>query len=181
MSFFLILSVFFLSFTCNGTAYPSQVSLWIHKTKLNCKLRGKQLTTLWQSLISKDLPLGALDELENGLDTVIRNGPVSTKERVFIINGWRWHTSSAINDLKKFAKKIRREKKSSQSCLLKCYDFVYGFNCQSLLRVESELFFPWLQTMLPSALRSYLDDAYGRHITIRQYSKLIIIKIIMKP
>ena len=60
---------------------------------------------------------------------------------------------------------------ASPACILKCYDFVYGFNYQSLTLEERDIFFPWLPNMLASTLWSYLDDVFWRHITIRKCSK----------
>lgn len=132
----------------------------------------------------------------DGLKGVIENGPIPVKERCFVINGWRWHTASVIRDLERFrvvVNSIKRNKRgavdpatgealgtgvegqkqqpvlidaTSAARVLGCYQFVCGFNWKALMKVEAELFFPWLQKLLPDSAISLMDDIVQQHSTI---------------
>jgi hypothetical protein len=135
------------------------------------------------------------------LQQVIRDGPIPMNERCFVINGWRWHTSSVIRDLERFKavlQDVRKSRKdlvgfaalstsslsaeaespaasiSSSERLLGCYNFAVGFNWKALMRVEAEIFFPWLQKLLPASARSLMSDIIKQHSDINVLSNSML-------
>ena len=91
--------------------------------------------------------------------------------RQFVINGWRWHTASVLRDIKRFSTILKdteifigssSSSSSSPSLSLSskldqingCHQFLCDFNWKALMRVESELFFPWLSEILPGTASS---------------------------
>lgn len=122
------------------------------------------------------------------------DGPVPAKRRKFVINGWRWHTISAIRDLDRFSRVIEQLlSRESITCadltsptgalilnaaeaarLSGCHDFVFNFNIAGLQRVESELIAPFLRSNLPASVwPPQLDDLLYRHTQVIEYSKQI--------
>lgn len=104
----------------------------------------------------------------NDIERIIADGPIPVSERQFLINGWRWHTSSALRDLQRYTAVLEHvengysshaENTSNKSDGITnykdrvdaCYKFVCGYNLKGLMKIESELFFPWLKEMLPPA------------------------------
>lgn len=120
-------------------------------------LRGTKLF----SLSTSDRGLVSIDD---ELDSYIRKGPVTMAERCFLINGWRWHTASLLRDLRRFSCKAKEEEKQGNSgfigrdSLLKCYEFVCDFSFNGLCRIEREIFFPWMDRILPTFSLRYLSD-----------------------
>ena len=55
--------------------------------------------------------------------------------------------------------------------IMKCHAFVFEFNWRACIRVESELFFPWLQEMLPPSASYHIKNVYEKHERIRVLSK----------
>jgi hypothetical protein len=105
------------------------------------------------------------ETFSNDIQRVISLGPVPLDERQFLINGWRWHTASALRDLQRYSDVIEKIEamcdtndfvgESSQEDFKKrivsCYNYVCDYNLKALIKIESELFFPWLQRLLPAA------------------------------
>ena len=52
-----------------------------------------------------------------------------------------------------------------------CSDFVCGFNWKALIKVESELFFPWLSGILPDSANALMKDLLREHKKIEDLSK----------
>lgn len=121
-------------------------------------------------------------------------GPVPVQRRKFVINGWRWHTMSAIRDLDRFSRVIEhllsRDSITSADLtsptealtlndaeaarLSGCHEFVFNFNIAGLQRVESELIAPFLRSKLPTSVwPPQLDDLLYRHTQVIEYSKQI--------
>lgn len=91
------------------------------------------------------------------LESLLVKGIVPKQSRVFLINGWRWHTMSVIRDIERFAKLAEVSQHSSSSKrqeyidrLYPAYRFAFLFNWRSLRQVEREIFFPWLKLKLPA-------------------------------
>lgn len=109
------------------------------------------------------------------------DGPVPTQRRKFVINGWRWHTMSAIRDLDRFSRVIEHLLSGDSNInaaeaarLSGCHEFVFNFNIAGLHRVESELIAPFLRSNLPASVwPSQLDDLLHRHTQVMEYSKQI--------
>lgn len=55
---------------------------------------------------------------------------------------------------------------TSAARVLGCYQFVCGFNWKALMKVEAEIFFPWLQKLLPDSAISLMDDIVQQHSII---------------
>ena len=86
----------------------------------------------------------------------IEHGPIPMNSRNFRINGWRWHTQAVIRDLKRFEDVLRKSQdnvnltqRELTDRLLQCHKFVCNFNWAALMRVEREIFYPWLRDLLP--------------------------------
>lgn len=56
---------------------------------------------------------------------------------------------------------------TSTARVLGCFQFVCGFNWKALIKVEAEIFFPWLQKLLPESAVSLMSDI------IQQHSKIV--------
>lgn len=129
------------------------------------------------------------NDRESSLD-----GPVPAQRRKFVINGWRWHTMSAIKDLDRFSRVIEHLlSRDSTICadptsptdaftlnateaarLSGCHEFVFNFNIAGLHRVESELIVPFLRSNLPASVwPPQLGDLLYRHTQVIEYSKQI--------
>lgn len=130
-----------------------------------------KLSSQWKtykSSIEKSLRSAAIAEAvsEYDLDTLLALGPIDINERQFLINGWRWHTASVLRDLNRFSDLIKKIKVSNilispkeTKLIRECCDFVFGFNWKALQRVENEIFFPWLQEILPKIQTSTLFNS----------------------
>ncbi len=120
-------------------------------------------------------------EMED-VEHLLIQAPISVSQRVFLINGWRWHTMSVVRDLRRLssvANQIRKQLKSiihidksieSSSAnydkLIGSYSFVYKFNWCALMQVERELFFPWLRSMLPNSMDAYIESMSSLHAKV---------------
>ena len=115
----------------------------------------------------------------------IEEGPIPVEERAFMINGWRWHTASVIRDLTRFSKLVQvarenvtktafssdsAEARESFARIQGSYEFVCNFNWKALIRVESDIFFPWLTTLLPSTANALIVDISSQHANIQELS-----------
>jgi hypothetical protein len=124
-------------------------------------------------------------ECTNDVEKLISQGPIPVKERQFLVNGWRWHTMSVIRDLERFEMvlnyidlEIKNSKASLQAedqskyadRIRRCNEFVIGFNWKALMRVERELFFPWLQKLLPPSAKALFTEVYNQHDVINSLS-----------
>lgn len=59
------------------------------------------------------------------------------------------------------------------SRLLRCHNFVCGFNYKALLKVESELFFPWLKNLPGFPGQEFLNIVINEHVEVRHLSSQI--------
>ena len=122
--------------------------------------------------------------IRSDISQVIDEGPVPPNERVFVVNGWRWHTMSVLRDLSRFRAIVgslqTKFKENHEKSLdgqieeeellalqmkqiakvVSCFDFVCEFNWKALIRVETKIFFPWLRELLPKNVEYLLSD-YG--------------------
>lgn len=114
---------------------------------------------------------------EYNIVTLIRDGPIPLEKREFLINGWRWHTRSVIRDLNRYYDVIQAIKISKKidnkhiSIVKQCYDFVLGFNYKALCKVESEIFFPWLQELLPQVANALFINISNKQKEIKVLSQ----------
>jgi len=127
------------------------------------------------------------------IKSMIDNGPIPAAERKFLINGWRWHTKSALRDLERYADVLDQV---ATACLMtttsssttsstsssgqarkeritQCYNFVIDFNLRALLRIESDLFFPWLRRLLPPAAAPLMEELTQEQNEVRALSTQI--------
>jgi hypothetical protein len=93
---------------------------------------------------------------------MLNNGPIAVKDRQFLIQGWRWHTLSVQRDLHRFSNKVAA-KGVTKKQIHECFDFVFNFNWKSLIRVETEIFFPWLNSILPSNSKYLIGRVLKEH------------------
>jgi len=119
-----------------------------------------------------------------GLKKVIENGPIPASERCFTVNGWRWHTSAVIRDLERFKDVVSTEMQKGVSSsnsnsksaerIMGSYNFVFGFSWKALMRIEREIFFPWLEKLLPESAVSLLSDIVQQHTVINVLSEKML-------
>jgi hypothetical protein len=102
---------------------------------------------------------------------ILDNGPIPIKDRMFLINGWRWHTISVLRDLERFRSLSKHSKTLDSDRLIKCYDHVFGFNWNALMRVEKDIFFPWLTDILPPSSQDLIVNIVQKHDSIYSLSK----------
>lgn len=125
-------------------------------------------------------------EMRAELRTIIEQGPVPQSDRDFLINGWRWHTKSVLRDISRFSliiddtinrlnnkksKNTNTSNKLQKDRIRDCHNFVMNFNWKALMRVEREIFFPWLQELLPYAAAPLVNDILAQHKKITQLSR----------
>lgn len=120
----------------------------------------------------------------------IKDGPIPVSEREYIINGWRWHTESVIRDLNRFLDVIKSlefvinennigsdttglNKAVPVKRLLESYNYVCNFNMKALIKVEREIFFPWLQDLLPRSAGALMKAILDEHIALNKASASI--------
>ena len=105
--------------------------------------------------------------------TEVVNGPIPIADRKFIIHGWRWHTMSVLKDLDRFSNMVAS--KPTVGRLSDGYDFVVKFNLGALIRVEQQIFLPWMKKLLAGKKHylRYLDDVERHHRNMLQLSKEI--------
>jgi len=105
------------------------------------------------------------------IQDAIQNGPVPSQDRKYLINGWRWHTLSVIRDLARFRVIVANAKLTSDidtrrdriQQIVKCQEFVCGFNWQGLMKIERDIFFPWLEVLLPDRATPLIRDIRAEH------------------
>lgn len=104
---------------------------------------------------------------------IIEQGHIPKNERKYIINGWRWHTMSVMRDLDRFSSVLSKLSTQTEDISLEdrkrlhsCYEFVCNFNWRALMKVEREIFFPWLSDLLPSSAKPLMNDIIAQHSTI---------------
>ena len=142
-------------------------------------------------------------EFSFDIQTIIDKGPIPRAERQFLINGWRWHTASALRDLERYATILEKvaaacaeqndlsfspsnilatnitTDKTSVRVLLyqerihQCYSFVLDYNLKALMKVESELFFPWLRRLLPPTAAPLMSEIVQEQNDVRVLSAQI--------
>ena len=142
-------------------------------------------------------------EFSFDIQTIIDKGPIPRAERQFLINGWRWHTASALRDLERYATILEKvaaacaeqndlsfspsnilatnitTDKTSVRLLLyqerihQCYSFVLDYNLKALMKVESELFFPWLRRLLPPTAAPLMSEIVQEQNDVRVLSAQI--------
>jgi len=124
------------------------------------------------------------------LKKIIENGPIPASERCFIVNGWRWHTSAVIRDLERFKGVVSTEMQQGVSSsssnnnsnsnsksaerIMGSYNFVFGFSWKALMRIEREIFFPWLERLLPESAVNLLSDIVQQHTVINVLSEKML-------
>ena len=127
------------------------------------------------------------ENFSKDMQRVISIGPIPLDERQFLINGWRWHTSSALRDLQRYSDVIDKiesvcntsgfQGESSQEDFNKritsCYNYVCDFNLKALMKIESDLFFPWLQRLLPAAALPLMVEIVQDQTDVRTLSSEI--------
>ena len=135
--------------------------------------------------------------IRSDISQVIDEGPVPPDERIFVVNGWRWHTMSVLRDLSRFraivgslqTKFKENHKKSLEGQIeeeellalqmkqiakvVTCFEFVCGFNWKALIRVETKIFFPWLRELLPKNVEYLLSDYGTEHEYIEKQFALL--------
>ena len=121
------------------------------------------------------------------IERILTLGTVPLNDRQFLINGWRWHTASALRDLERYSIVIRKieatcdmdklDEENSQVSIknrvVSCYNYVCDYNLKALMKIESELFFPWLQRLLPSASRPLMSEIIEEQAEAKEISKEI--------
>ena len=121
------------------------------------------------------------------IQRIIAEGPIPKSERQFLINGWRWHTASALRDLERYSVVIEKieaecdmnqlnDKKSNEDIknrIISCYNYVCDYNLKALIKIESELFFPWLQRLLPSGALPLMSEIMQEQADVRILSNQI--------
>ncbi|GAB5037509.1 Hypothetical protein NocV09_08400020 [Nannochloropsis oceanica] len=117
------------------------------------------------------------------VQSLLDKGPVPGPQREFLINGWRWHSRSVLRDVRRFKEVAKRERRElmtgveGPSRLPACYDFFWSFSWVALLKIESDIFYPFLRKTLPKDLRPVLDDLeeQGRQVaTLGQRLGLVL-------
>ena len=149
-------------------------------------------------------------EFSYDIQSIIDKGPIPQGERQFLINGWRWHTASALRDLERYATILEKiavacgeHKKDNtdttttlssssnilatnvttdktsvrvllyQERIFQGYSFVLDYNLKALMKVESELFFPWLRRLLPPTAASLMSEIIQEQNDVRVLSAQI--------
>jgi hypothetical protein len=156
----------------------------------------KSLVRSFQRQMTK-LSAGNEQALINDLQFIIEDGPIPPHNRKFLIHGWRWHTKSVLRDLDRFNKVVKNQSKlckkqyptqllskiratdtelsAISQKLSSCFNFVYGFNWKALIRVESEIFFPWLKDLLPTTADPIINDILNQHEKIRSIAGRVMV------
>ena len=90
------------------------------------------------------------------------------------LHGWRWHCMSVLREMKVLQTLVQRtddddddddetkQSPPSRTCISSLTDYIIGFNMKGLHRVESKLFFPWLETKLNRIHDAAARDAFQR-------------------
>ena len=169
-----------------STAVMMSLQLFLHKfhdkiSQTNIAVLGNQSLTRINSQSSFTLD-------SSGFDKLIATGPVPRQSREYLINGWRWHTKAVLRDLSRFKQVIRNlndvvfrggsrearldsREEGMRRILTSCYEFVCDFNWNALMKVEAEIFYPWLSTILQvEEAKELLAGLYQKHAEIRQLS-----------
>ena len=109
------------------------------------------------------------------------DGPIPNATRKYVIHGWRWHTMSVLRDLDRFSHMLVT--KPNRSLLSNAYDFVITFNLGALMRVEKEIFIPWLKQMLKgnTMLEMHIADMERHHRHMADLSKEVVNIISSQP
>ena len=128
------------------------------------------------------------------IQQVIAEGPIPVAERQFLINGWRWHTASALRDLERYSVVIGKiedanegrmddiiddkliknhSREDVRNRVVSCYNFVCDYNLKALMKIESELFFPWLQRLLPATALPLMSEIVQEQADVKVLSNQI--------
>ena len=134
------------------------------------------------------------NQITSEFQELLDQGPIPVLERTFVIQGWRWHTKSVLYDLERFQKlinKLRVEyithishesatmssldlnnlQKQKDDKLERGFNFVFNFNFKALMRVEREIFFPWLADILPSSSKPLVEGIINKHSKINELTE----------
>jgi hypothetical protein len=81
-----------------------------------------------------------------------------------------------LSDLDKFSNVITNIQKSESIIdelrrIVNCYEFVIDFNWRGLMKVEREIFFPWLSDLLPESSKYYVKQIFDEHSVIINLSE----------
>jgi hypothetical protein len=131
----------------------------------------------------------AAAEFSADIIEIIESGPIPTKERQFLINGWRWHTASALRDLQRYAAVLDNVAAACTTAgddgassmtdsqykerITQCYSFVIDYNLKALMKIETELFFPWLRRLLPPTADPLMSELTQEQNDVRTLSTQI--------
>ena len=163
------------------------------KTALSSSMILQRANRFMQSMLPTAVQEMAL---VGDLKKVIEEGPIPAGERCFIINGWRWHTAAVIRDLERFKLLVHTEmkqegeagalvidastptaaeadsskRKRAAERIWGSYSFVFDFSWKALVKIESEIFFPWLQKLLPPSAVNLMTDIVQQHSVINALS-----------
>eukprot|EP01039_Chlorochromonas_danica_P005087 gene5087-5591_t len=128
------------------------------------------------------------------IEALLRQAPIPPSERVFLINGWRWHTLSVIRDLKRFgvaahearqaltlssasragnSGKTEKDYERQGRRLEECFQFVYRFSWTALMHVEKEIFFPWLLEVLPAPVHPFVQRIASLHDRVQSLGETL--------
>lgn len=166
-----------IAFSRKFSASPNHPSIPYHALIVN----KSKLVELQQRLrkhlkLASMVSTGAATTSQDAIDKLIANGPVPVNERIFMVNGWRWHTMAILRDLGRFQALVDRlelqsaatggTSPSPPSCkerLESAYQFTLQFNWNSLRKVEATLFFPWLKAKLPPLVSEEVQRIAALH------------------
>lgn len=120
------------------------------------------------------------------IDELLSKAPIPLRNRVFLINGWRWHTKSVIRDLKRLLnlttsvskQAIHRAVETEKiDKLTHASKFVLDFNWKSLIQVESQVFFPYVDSTLPENVKEYTRRIRTMHDGVNKLIQEIFLDI----
>jgi hypothetical protein len=118
----------------------------------------------------------------NDIKNILSTGPIPVKERQFLINGWRWHTISALRDLQRYATVIdkieaqyemnikKNAREEFKTRINACYNYVCDYNLKALMKIETDLFFPWLQRLLPPQSKTLMIEVIQEQADVKAKS-----------
>ena len=92
------------------------------------------------------------------------------------MNGWRWHTRIAVKEFSKFRQvSLHAVTDTNAMCirLSECYDYTWSFIFIKLLKVETEVFFPFLKAHLPNDVGRLCNKI---HIFLKYYQNVCAVK-----
>jgi hypothetical protein len=124
----------------------------------------------WKVLLVSSDPVCSADD-EGIISAYLQSqDPISTRYRV---HGWRWHTMSVLRELRLLTNVIHRH--ASPDLLSELVHHTIGFNLKGLNRVETKLFFPWLNAKFDLIADEPSRNAFQRMLAgVEDYQKQLI-------